>query len=86
MRPNPPGPKLTRIIQVTLILKTKTKSDLALIEIRRYLTKDVITGVTTSEGSQHRSDISEVLYKAGRWLDVPLVLNVGVFAGFPSKL
>ena len=66
--------------------KPKTKSYLALIDNRHYLTKDVITGVTTSEGGQHRSDISEVLYKAGSWLDVPLVLNVGVFAGFPAKL
>ena len=85
MRPNPPGPKLTCTIQVTLILNQKP-SLIALIEIRQYLTKDVITGVTTSEGGQHRSDISEVLHKAGSWLDVPLVLNVGVFAGHPAKL
>ena len=65
--------------------KPKTKSDLALIEMRHYLTEDVVTGVTTSEVSQHRSDVSQVLYKAGRWLDVPLVLNVGVFTALPGK-
>ena len=86
MLPNPPGPKTTIGLQVTVILNTKP----SLIYFANsldwtYLTQDMSSHIITSQGFQSWSLVSYVFFKAWRLYFFPLVLNVCVFAGIPYK-